>query len=94
MSTHYDLLIQKEDDFALNRSRQLKLILSCCSSQSQTLTSINQGLIGNSQRRLEDESYLSQEDEEVDYAFSSSAELYHHEGSQDWDWSQDCFVHD
>ena len=37
---------------------------------------------------------LSQEDEEVDYGFSSSADLYHHEGSQDWDWSQGCFVHD
>ena len=31
MSTHYDLLIPEEDASALNRSRQLKHILSLCS---------------------------------------------------------------
>ena len=40
--------------------------------------------------RVQCTSQISQEDEEVNYGFSSSEELYPHEGSQDWDWSQDC----
>ena len=39
-------------------------------------------------------SQSSQEEEEVDYGSSSLEELYHQEGSKDFDWDLDCFVHD
>ena len=94
ISTHYDLLIPEGDDFALNRSSQLQHILSRCSLQSQNPRPITQVPNGKPQCRMQFKSQSSQEEEEVDYGFSSLEELYPQEGSQDFDWDQDRFVHD
>ena len=93
ISTHYDLLIPEGDDFVSNRSRQLQNISSRCSLLSQNSTRISQVLTGKSQFQMHLRSQSSQDEEEVDYGSSSLEELYHQEGSQDFDWDLDCFVH-
>ena len=72
LSTHYDLLIPEEDDFALNRSRQLRHILSRCSLQSRDSRLTTPMPKGKSQCTMRCESQFSQEDEEVEYGLSSS----------------------
>jgi hypothetical protein len=93
ISTHYDLLILEGDDFVSNRSRQLQSISSRCSLLSQNSMRISQVLTEKSQFQVQLRSQLSQDEEEVDYGSSSLEELYHQEGSQDFDWDMGCVVH-
>ena len=60
---------------------------------SKLYARISQVLTGKSQFQMQLRSQSSQDEEEVDYGSSSLEELYHQEGSQDFDWDLDCFVH-
>ena len=57
--------------------------------QSQNPRPITQVSNEKPQCQMQFKSQSSQEEEEVDYGFSSLEELHPQEGSQDFDWDQD-----